>query len=323
MPALLTHYLFGESLTSELPAHLRATDAQVKAFLVGNQGPDPFFFAVTSTRGSEVRSMGSKMHDGHMAACFDALRRGVGFLPPDLRGVGAAFVCGMLGHYVLDRNAHPYVYAQEFALCDDNPELSDAYHEVHALIESDMDCGMLRLLHGQSVAEFAPVEALAADESAERAAGALLAQCASEVFGLALRPTDYPGGLADMRLCYRSIEPAGSPRSRAVGALERAARPHSQMEALAHRVDVDETCAAMNPRHLSWENPFADPSVPAQVSTEGFPEVFERARADYAHALACLLDEATPAAAFTSGVNYEGQQLDLATESRLAYGREL
>ena len=322
MPALLTHYLFGESNLSLLPEHLRATESCRRAFLVGNQGPDPFFFAVTSTRGGEVRSMGSKMHEGRMAACFDALRSGLGCLPADLREVGVAFVCGMLGHYVLDRATHPYVYAQEFALCDDNPELADAYHEVHALIESDMDCGMLHLLHGQTVEQFAPVSVLDADESAERAAGALLAQCAMEVFGLPLRPADYPGGLADMRLCYRSIEPAGSARSRAVGALERTARPHSQMESLAHRTDVDETCAAMNPRHLAWESPFADPAEPACASTESFPELCERARADYARVLPLLLDAGCPAARITGGVNYEGQQLD-PTETELAYGRAL
>ena len=305
MPALVTHYLFGESILPELPSRLRATDAQRKAFLVGNQGPDPFFFAVTTARGSEVRSMGHHMHNGHIAAVFDALRDGCARLPEDARPVGEAFACGLLGHYVLDRTAHPYVYAHEFELCDNNPELSDAYHEVHALIESDVDCGMLRLRRGLSTAEFPPVGVLDMPAEAEAAAGALLAQCALEVFGLALRPADYPGALADMRRCYRAIEPAGSARSRGIGMLERRARPHSQMEALAHRTDVDETCAAMNLRHLPWANPFVADATP---STEGFPEVFERARADYARQLPLFL-EGAQASLITDGVNYEGQHL--------------
>lgn len=305
MPALVTHYLFGESLLPELPARLRATEAQAKAFLVGNQGPDPFFFVVTSTRGAEVRSMGHLMHNGRMGAAFDALRDGLDHLPAEARAVGEAFVCGMLGHYVLDRTAHPYVYAHEFELCDNNPELSDAYHEVHALIESDIDCGMLRLRKGLSTADFPPASVLDMPPEAEAAAGALLAQCGLATFGLALRPADYPGSLADMRRCYRTIEPAGSARSRGIGMLERRARPHSQMEALAHRTDVDETCAAMNPRHLPWTNPFVADAAP---STEGFPEVFERARTDYAHQLPLFLGGAQ-ASLITDGVNYEGQHL--------------
>ncbi len=321
MPALITHRLFGEEALPALPEHLRATASQRTAFLLGNQGPDPFFFAVTTPRGSVVREMGHRMHNERMAACFDTLRAGVSRLPAAVRDTGLAFVCGLLGHYALDRTAHPYVYAHEFALCDDNPELHDAYHEVHALIESDIDAGMLHALRGTTTAQVAPVSAIEGDVEAERAGGALLADCALSVFGLPLRPGDYAGGLADMRLCYRTIEPAGSRRSRGIGALERRARPHSQMEALAHRSDLDETCASMNPKRRPWTNPFLPADDPAAASTDSFRDRFDTAQRLYRLLLSGLLD-GTPACELTRGINYEGQQIG-PDETAVAFGRPL
>lgn len=310
MPALITHHLFGDAALPQLPAGLIADEDQRAAFLLGNQGPDPFFFAVTTTRGATVRSMGHLMHTERMAASFEVLRASVERLPAADRGIGRAFVCGMLGHYVLDRTAHPFVYAHEFELCDDNPELHDAYHEVHALIESDIDAAMLRRLKGVDVRAFAPVRALDAEPRVLRAAGALLAQCAGVVYGLPLRATDYANALGDMRLCYRAIEPAGSRRSRRLGAAERAVRAHSQLEALAHRIDMPADASAMNPERRPWIDPFS-----GEVSHDSFADRFEAAGQAYHLLLTQLLDGADTRD-ITRGLDYEGRQLD-ANESPL------
>ena len=44
MPAIITHRLFGERAQKELPEGLIDGEEQLLAFLLGNQGPDPFFF---------------------------------------------------------------------------------------------------------------------------------------------------------------------------------------------------------------------------------------------------------------------------------------
>lgn len=304
MPALLTHHLFGTTTLAQLPGELTATQAQRDAFLLGNQGPDPFFFAFATTRGNVVRAMGHRMHAERMAAAFEVLRTSVGRLPPADRATGGAFVCGLLGHYLLDRCAHPFVYAHEFELCDDNPELHDAYHEVHALLESEIDAAMLLRLGGQTVRDFPPVCALQAGPEVLRPAGALLAQCGSVVFGLPLRATDYGDAVADMRRCYRLIEPAGSPRSRRIAAIERTARPHSLLGALAHRTDVPADTPAMNEGHRPWVDPFS-----GQTSADSFLDRFEAARHAFA-SLAPRLLEGGDVHLITRGIDYEGRQLD-------------
>ncbi len=281
VPALITHCLFGEEAVNrgavpqldgaDVPAYA------LRAFCLGCQGPDPFFFAVTTPRGSVARKLAGAMHRDKVGEAFAAVRAGIARLPAADRPAGRAFAYGLLAHYALDRCAHPYVYAMEDELCGADEALADAHHEVHAIIESEIDCGVLDAYRGRSTAEVPPVSVLEGDPQATRPAGALMADVANRVFGLGLRPVDYEGALGDMRLCYRLIEPSGSQRTRWLGVLERAVRPHSQLAALAHRTDQGADNPSMNPRRRTWTDPFK-----GGASNEGFAEVFERALADYA-----------------------------------------
>ena len=304
MPALITHHLFGEEVLHRVGRELCLTDEEHDLFLMGCQGPDPFFFAVTCARGNAVRAMGSNMHRRRVSAAFDRLRADVAHLPRDKAGLGRAFVAGLLAHYVLDRNAHPFVYAHEYELCDYNRELADAYHEVHAVIESELDCGMLDHLRGVNCAQLAPASVLVGSPEGLLVAGTLLAQTARAVFELDVRPIDYPGAVDDMRLCYEKIEPFGSTRQRSISRAERLARPHSQLASLAHKVDECADNPSMNMAHLPWEDPFKP-----QGSTESFPEVFERGIEDYLRILPAF-EAGEPMALLTGGLDYHGKPMD-------------
>ncbi len=308
MPALITHYLFGEEALNRglLPGFDEGGAggaARRTAFLLGCQGPDPFFFAVTTPRGAAARSLAGAMHRTRVAPAFDRLRADLAKLPEADRPAGEAFVCGMLAHYALDRTAHPYVYAMEGELCDGSADLADARSEVHAVIESEIDCGVLDRYRGRTAAEFPPVGVLEGDERVVRAAGALTAELAGTVFGLPLRPADYGRALGDMRLCYRLIEPCGCARSRRIARLERAVRPHSQLASLAHRVDQGADNPSMNPGRRPWVDPFK-----GGASDEGFAEVFERALGDYA-AAAAAYRAGEPSAGFVGGLDYSGRPM--------------
>lgn len=314
MPALITHYLFGEEALNRgfVPGldnvHLGTLCAR-RAFYLGCQGPDPFFFCFTSPRGAAARKLGSAMHRGRMARSFEQLRGDVDRLPTEQRPAGRAFVLGMLAHYALDRVAHPYVYAMQYALGEADPDLAAAHSEVHAIIESEIDCGVLDRYRRRSTAEFPPVGVLERDETAERAAGALLAETASVVFGIGLRPADYAGALADMRLCYRMIEPYEAGRSRRLGALERSVRPHSLLVSLAHRTDLGEENPSMNPGRLPWDDPFkAGPDGAPLRSVETFGDVFERALEGYAD-LAARFAAGEACVQLTGCLDYSGRAL--------------
>ena len=307
MPALITHHLFGEHSSGQLPPGVISDEEELLAFLLGNQGPDPFFFRFFGAPAHVAASqrLAHRMHDERIEQAFSCLRDGVSHLPEADAGIGRAFALGLLSHYALDRTAHPFVYAQEYAIVDANPALGDAGSEVHAVIESDIDSWMLWTLRRATVHDCPPARELARTERICRVAGALLSQVAWATFSLDLPATEYGAAVANMELVYRLIEPAGSARGHLVGTLERLGRAHSQLEALSHRVTTSETCPAANLEHTPWTSPFT-----GATSTASFKDLFDEALAGWP----------ALAEAFTHGgaelhdaigeINYSGQPLE-------------
>lgn len=306
MPALITHHLFGERSVTELPAGLVEGEEELLAFLLGNQGPDPFFFRFSTTP-SRLRAcwgLAHHMHDERMSAAFGALRDGVGHLPKADASLGRAFALGMLSHYALDRAAHPFVYAQQDALIGAGEGIGDAAGEVHAVIESDLDSWMLWKTRRATVLDCPPSSELVRTGRIERVAGALMSQVAWSAFSVSLGATEYGAAAGNMELVYRLIEPAGSGTSRTLGSLERLARPHSQLESLAHRIVRDDDCPAANLGHVEWVNPFD-----GSRSRDSFADRFESALAGWPALAAAFARGGKELHAAVGGLNYSGMPL--------------
>ena len=305
MPALITHHLFGEQSIDRLPAGIVTSEEERIAFLIANQGPDPFFFRFRSPRARACMQLGHRMHASRISQQFSALHDGVGFLPPADARVGRAFVLGLLSHYVLDRNAHPFVYDQQWGIQRMDEDLAGAGSKVHALIEADIDVAMLQLKRNDATcADCPPADELVTTDRVNKVAGALMSFTAKRAFGLEVGAADYGGAVADMRLIYRLIEPAGSLTAGVIGRLEGLVKDYSLLSALAHRVTDETPAAPANLELRPWENPFTH-----ERSHESFPEVFDRALDDYALAVARFLETGNMQAV-TGHVSYSGRVLD-------------
>lgn len=304
MPALMTHYLFGEKSAESLPEGMLNSLTEQRAFSIGNQGPDPFFFRVRTPRVRTCAQFARVMHRSRLTRQFACLRDGIDRLPEADARVGRAFVMGLLSHYVLDRNAHPFVYAQQFGLCRADPGLEPSKNGVHAIIEADLDVHVLhRERDGATCAEVPPASVLATNPRVGLVAGLLMSDVARTVYDLPVGASEYAGACADMELCYKVIEPAGSPRGRALAALERLFDQQALLSSLAHPVTRDEPVAAANPDRRPWTDPFT-----GQEHRESFDDVFDRALADYAECAARFL-AGGDLAAMTRHVNYSGRPL--------------
>ena len=305
MPALTTHHLFGEESVELLPTGIVASGNERIAFILGNQGPDPFFFRVRTPHMRSCMKLAQVMHRSRMSRQMEVLRDGVERLPAEDAGVGRAFALGLLSHYVLDRNAHPFVYAQQWGIMEADPTLADSGSAVHAVIESDLDVLMLQLKrYGATAADCPPAAELATNERVDRVAGALFSNIAKSVYGLDVGLAEYGGAVADMQLVYRLIEPAGGARARAFEAIERTfVGDYSLLHSLAHPVTSEPPARTGNLGHLSWENPFTE-----ERSCESFPEVFDRALDDYERAAELFID-GSDMVAVTGHVNYSGRVL--------------
>lgn len=304
MPALITHRLFGEESVSRLPEGIVSTDEERAAFLLANQGPDPFFFRFRTLNSSTCMEFGRVLHRSRMSEAFSALRDGVTHLQKHDAGIGRAWVLGLLSHYVLDRNAHPFVYAQQWGIQEADPTLTDVGSQVHAVIETDLDLLMLQLKRdGGTVADYPPASEIVTTDRINKVAGALTSFVANRVYGMKIGANEYGGAVADMQLVYRLIEPAGSSRSEAVAKLEELSKKYSLFQALAHPVTAEPPAAAGNLSCRDWKNPFTD-----EVRSESFPALFERALDDYGQAAARFI-ETGDMEAVTRHMNYSGRTL--------------
>lgn len=247
MPAIITHHIFGEDVLRTLPAGMVEGEEEDLAFLLGNQGPDPLFarFSTAPSVAVRCRRLGHAMHDGRVVEAAFAMRDGVSHLPVADERVGRAFALGALGHYALDRTAHPFVFAQQEALAAAEASLAGAGSELHAVIESDIDTWILWEKRRATVLDRPAADNLMRTERIDRVAGALLSQVAYAAFGVELAAEEYAGCTADYELQYRLIDPAEKPLTRAVGVAERLVRPHSFAQSMAHR--VVRTCDCRRP----------------------------------------------------------------------------
>lgn len=304
MPALITHHLFGEESIDRLPQGVITSDEERIAFILGNQGPDPFFFHMLTPRISDCTLLAQVMHRSRMSRQFSCLRDGVSHLQPRDANLGRAFALGLLSHYVLDRNAHPFVYEQQFGIVESDPELEASGSQVHAVLESDLDVLMLQLKRdGATVEDYPPAGEIVTTDRINRVAGVLMSYVAGRVYGIDIPAGEYAGAVADMQLLYRTIEPAGSAKTRAIALLEGLVHDYSLLDGLAHRVKTELPERTGNLGHLAWKNPFTD-----EVSNESFPEVFDRALVDYECTVARFI-ETGDMEAVTNHVNYSGRVL--------------
>ena len=311
MPAITTHRLFGEESIELLPAGIVASGDERTAFLIGNQGPDPFFYRFRTPNYQDCMKLGHVMHGSRMSRHLGALRADVERLPRDEAGIGRAFVLGLLSHYVLDRTAHPFIYDQQWGIQDADSSLADAGSQVHAVIESDLDVLMLQLKrNGATMADYPPVKEIPTTDRVNRVAGALMSSMAKSVYGLDIGINEYGGAVADMQLAYKIIEPAGSPLNRLACFIDTTfVEEYSLLDGLSHRVTHEVPSRTGNLDHLAWRNPFTD-----EESTESFPEIFDRALDDYGRT-AELFMETDNMTEVTGHLNYSGRPLDADEEN--------
>lgn len=107
MPALYAHHHFGEQVLEQLNDELKnLIEENKRAFMIGLQGPDVFFFYHPWKQNDMVR-YGNALHETPARALFE---QGL-----ELYRYSAeyAYMLGVACHYALDSACHPYVAQQE------------------------------------------------------------------------------------------------------------------------------------------------------------------------------------------------------------------
>ena len=96
MPAIITHDFFGRDVYDALFQTIGGSRDEADAFLLGNQGPDPLFYAVADFRSTAFHKLGNTMHSRKPAELLAALKDSLGVLDPEEKPLGRAYALGFL-----------------------------------------------------------------------------------------------------------------------------------------------------------------------------------------------------------------------------------
>ncbi|MEC4176796.1 peptidase [Adlercreutzia sp. R7] len=308
MPAIITHDLFAKDIYNEVFESVGGSRDEAEAFLLGNQGPDPLFYAAADPRYLAYAKLGTTIHEARPTELIVALKAAVPLLPSHQRSWARAYVLGFLCHYELDRTVHPLVYSQVNALCTAGVEgLGDeARSEVHAVIETDLDELALTRKRGETVASFNPATAVLKGSPAMLGAvSTLYARAVKDAFDLDIPQNLFAASVRAQRAAQRVLySPKGWKRG-ALGAMERLVRPHSLLAALSHRGEERNHSPYANTDHQVWENPFT-----GQASTTDFWDLYDQARAGALRAIAAVDGDGfslEDARVLTGDLNFRGE----------------
>jgi len=155
MPNLLAHslivkrfYIKEDEMASDITAEPTFIKGNFDFLSLGSQGPDPLFYAgvvpghclhlITANKrlGNQLHKTDGKKYfrllceQSYMIDDYNEKRR------------FQSFILGQLAHYLLDREAHPYIlYESGF---DEDGKITGKYHYLHAHFEAQIDVALAR-----------------------------------------------------------------------------------------------------------------------------------------------------------------------------------
>ncbi len=275
MPALVTHDFFGRDVYNRLYSFIGDSRDEADAFLLGSQGPDPLFYLALNPAYLRHARIGSTFHRENPNELLVAFKESLDVLSEAEAPIGRAYALGFLCHYALDAKVHPFVYFNEYQVCDAGIQglsRSDG-SEVHAVIESELDELMLFSRRSITIAEFNPAsESLKASNDVLRIISKMYAYVALKVYGIAVSPNMFTAAVRNYRFTMHATHSPYGVKRAIFGSLECVVRPHSMIRALSLRPIERTESMFDNREHASWENPFT-----GEASTASFWDLYDEA----------------------------------------------
>jgi hypothetical protein len=308
-------------------------------FLLGNQGPDPFFYALLTLRRSQMHRVGNLMQDVAIDASLDAFRNLIGQAADEQNALFNAYFCGYLCHFALDRNVHPLVDAQAnngLALDgeedDEGSEGGEPGAATHAQIETDLDTMMLhRVLKrgikragsnndtGNDAGNDAGVsgeqeasnrnqkgdyrfirETLAASKESLAAVSSLYSNVIETTYSEIVSPKVFAHRVRDMRLINTILYSSKRGKRTLVVKIERSLLAGGSSTA-KRKVADNEHCLFTNSKNAPWHNPHT-----GEISTKSFDDLFACALEE-ALEIIKLHQEGADSSQLSKGLDFSGQ----------------
>lgn len=275
MPGIVTHYMFGIDVHESLAETIGEASADFDAFLLGNQGPDPFFYLMATPWERELRRIGQTMHRRKVPELLSSLHDRLE------DGPCKAYALGFLCHYLLDSTVHPLVYAQQHAICAAGVEgLSGEWAQrvVHATIETEIDECILTSRLDATAATLPPHKTmlLCNDMTLEEVSRGY-SKVLWETYGLSAPESVFSTAVNLYRLAQQALDSKSNGLRRRFDYLDWAGMPSKYALALSLRSEPRSYTPFANDDHASWENPYADGLSVSESFDELYACAFTRA----------------------------------------------
>lgn len=313
MPSIITHDTFGCDLYKALSEIIGQSDTEKDAFLLGCQGPDVLFYGSINPLAKSANSFGRALHRSRCTKFLASLIASYSLLTKKYtdkvvsdiaygkdgmadedgnlfeKGINAtkyaelserlrverAFIIGFAMHWQLDSVMHPFVFSQQYSICDAGVEGLDrrSGSEVHVEIERELDELVLYVKRKEIIESFNPAERiLIASNSTLDAIDELLYLAIPKVYNRNISPKMYTYSVKATRQVQRLLYSAGGIKRNFIGDVETVFRRHSYLRAITHRNRAITHSEFDNSEHNSW----VDPWVKTVSYTDSFWDLYEK-----------------------------------------------
>lgn len=279
MPAILTHHFFGKSVLNEVSTIVEfKSKEEIDAFILGNQGPDPFFYLVLGKRYKASKPLGSVMHKARPAQLLFNLCSLTKDAESESSQIARAYVSGFLCHWALDSTLHPLVYYWQNALIGAGVVGLDASSsdKVHGEIERDIDEAVLYSRTGRTIDSYKPYkEILNCSRDALKTIDSLYEGASIMTYGLPVRNDSFSAAVFGFRHIQRLFYSPGATKRGLCSAIEVlfTRDDYSLYNAMSHRRRAEAFSIFDNREHDDWINPFTN-----EKSSDSFEDLFNKAK---------------------------------------------
>lgn len=282
MPGFTTHYLFGVNTYKTLKNdNLRKNISEYHAsFSLGLQGPDLFFYYLPSHILHE-KNIGSLAHMEKTGEFLRHLLESVNLFPDKKEaGIARAYVMGFIGHYLLDRQCHPYVYWRTHF------EKRDVkYNSRHMALEVDIDTELLDFYKGKLPSGFRQRSTILLTRLEVRTIATILYYVYSMTYpDLKLTYTGMRIAIRSMQTGIRLLHDPHGQKKVLTRKIESLTAGHAVISPMIPSDHISFFTDPLNILHREWHNPWK----PNLCSTASFLDLMEHAQKEYEDLLPML-----------------------------------
>lgn len=277
MPAFATHYIFFEEMKEQIEKEF-GFELNEKVAGVGTQGPDIFLFhrlwpPVTIYKA--LFGTASLIHSEKPDKLFDAF---AAYLEKsENKDVAKSYIYGFILHYALDRNCHPYVYAFQNQITEENKKIHSL--AAHNVVEHAVDTYLL--YHRKNVyppSLFNPEETFTSNPEELTEIAKLMHFVILNAYGKFVEESEIVKAICDTAELQSTLSDKNGKATKIAHTIERPLGPvigYFKLSASIKPKDLEIADKYANIKNREWTSPYD-----GVTKSESFEDLFEKSKPD-------------------------------------------